>query len=168
MFLYNNPWKDLEQMQREMNSLFTTATRKKKRTFPPVNLYDNEHEVVAEFVLPGLTKKEIDISFENGTLLVKGERSKDENETHTTVRNERAYGAFKRSVEIPVSVEVDNIGADLSSGILTITLPKSEEAKPKKIRMGNVNKDPPPAMVFIDPAIKPIKINPTISNNESI
>lgn len=133
MVMYNNPWKELERMQREMDSLFTSFGKRKYR-FPAVNLYDNDDTVTAEFILPGLRKEDISISFENGSLLVKGERHNEiDTDKYTLVREERNRGSFNRSVDIPVQIEVDAITADFADGILTISLPKAEEAKPKQI-----------------------------------
>lgn len=133
MFMYGNPLAELERMQREMDSLFTHLGRKTHR-FPPVNLYDKEEDIIAEFIIPGLTKEEIFISVENGTLQVKGERKNGiDTEKYEQIREERNAGTFSRTVEIPVAIDVNKVGAELKNGILTITMPKAEEAKPKQI-----------------------------------
>lgn len=133
MFLYDNPWKDLERMQRDMDSLFTRMGRERYR-FPAVNLFDSDEAVTAEFILPGMAKEDLTITFENGSLLVKGERGKSvEGDHYSLVREERNSGVFSRSVEIPIQIETDKITADLKNGILTVIMPKAEEAKPKQI-----------------------------------
>lgn len=132
MFLYDNPWKELERMQRDMDSLFTRMGRPGNR-FPSMNLYDGDDRVTAEFIVPGMKKEDVGITFENGVLTVKGERKGSVDEKYEAVREECNCGAFTRSVDIPVQVDIEKISADLKNGILTVTLPKSEEAKPKQI-----------------------------------
>jgi HSP20 family protein len=133
MFLYDNPWKELERMQRDMDSLFTRMGRSRTR-FPSVNLYDGYDAVSAEFIIPGMVKEDLTITFENGSLVVKGERKTAvDDETYSLVREERNYGTFNRSVDIPVQIDAGSIAADLKNGILTVTMPKAEEAKPKQI-----------------------------------
>lgn len=132
MYLFNNHWNELERMQREMDALFNRFGGRRYR-FPPVNLYDNDAAVVAEWIIPGVAKEDITISFENGTLTVKGERKSAADQSMTVVREERNSGAFSRAVEIPVTIDASKISAALNNGILTITMPKTEEAKPKQI-----------------------------------
>lgn len=132
MYLFDNPWKELDRMQRQMDSLSGRFGARRSR-FPAVNLYDGDDTVTAEFIVPGLTKETVDVTFENGILTVKGERKVTREEKATVVREERNHGTFSRSVEIPVAIEHDKIAAELTNGILTIALPKAEEAKPKQI-----------------------------------
>lgn len=133
MFYYNNPWREMEDFRREMDSLFERVRGSQRVSFPLVNLYDVKENVVAEFVMPGVKREDIDIQFENDILVVKGKRDNDVDEKYSIVRSERFGGEFKRSVEIPVKVDVNKIEATFKNGILTITLPKAEEAKPKQI-----------------------------------
>jgi len=93
---------------------------------------DTTYEVTAE--LPGLSKKDVEITFENGVLTFKGERqfeeSGDEGNFH---RLERRYGAFSRSFVLPTEIETEKVDAKFKSGVLTITLPKAERARSRKI-----------------------------------
>jgi HSP20 family protein len=92
---------------------------------------DNHYEVTAE--LPGLDAKNIDLQLSDGVLTIKGEK-KEEKEEKTKDRyvSERRYGSFRRSLQVPSSVDVDKIEASYKSGVLTVTLPKSAEAKNKQ------------------------------------
>ncbi len=93
---------------------------------------DNSYEVKAE--LPGLKKDEIKISFEDDVLTLSGERkSEDEKKEKNFHRIERRYGKFERSFQLPRNVKADHIKAEYKNGVLTINLPKAEEAKPKEI-----------------------------------
>jgi len=93
---------------------------------------DATYEVKAE--LPGLTKKDVEITFDNGVLTFKGERQFEEsNNDGNFHRLERRYGAFSRSFVLPTEVETDKVDAVFKNGILTITLPKAERARSRKI-----------------------------------
>jgi HSP20 family protein len=100
---------------------------------PPIDIVekDNHYEVTAE--LPGLDAKNIDLQLSEGVLTIKGEK-KEEKEEKTKDRyvSERRYGSFRRSLRVPSSVDADKIEASYKSGILTVTLPKSAEAKNKQ------------------------------------
>jgi len=92
---------------------------------------DNVYEITAE--LPGLDSNNIDLQLSDGVLTIKGEKSEDKEET-TKDRyvSERRYGSFRRALQLPDSVDADKIEASYKSGVLTITLPKSAEAKDKQ------------------------------------
>jgi HSP20 family protein len=95
---------------------------------------DKEIEVIAD--LPGLEKKDIDISLDNGVLVIKGEKKEEYKETDKHVhRMERRYGSFYRALRLPTEVKSDKIEASFKNGVLKITLPKSEEAKKKIARI---------------------------------
>jgi len=103
---------------------------------PSVDVSETKNDLVIKAELPGLDPKDIDISMNNGYLAIKGEKKhekeeKDEND-HLI---ERSYGAFTRSVQLPREVQSDKITASFKNGILRITLPKSEEAKKKEIKI---------------------------------
>jgi HSP20 family protein len=125
-------------LQREMNRLFDQASGDldqglNHRTWaPPVEIFDRGDELVIVAELPGLARKEIDISFDNGQLTLSGQRTAEE-EGRNYHRNERSYGRFERSFQLPASYDANKIKAELRNGILTVTLPKKEEAKPRQI-----------------------------------
>ena len=133
MFFYNNNFKELERMQRDIESLFTQV-EKRRNSFPPVNIYNNGDDIIAQFTVPGMAKKDISITFENGTLIVKGERDTNiSDDKYTLVREERSYGSFSRAIEIPIQINPNSIKASLKNGILSISMTKAEEAKAKQI-----------------------------------
>lgn len=102
---------------------------------PPVDIYETDnHEVVVKAELPDLKREDINLTFENGVLTLKGERKFDTDTKQDNYhRRERRYGAFSRSFTVPNTVDAGRISASYKDGVLTITLPQREEAKPKQI-----------------------------------
>ena len=101
---------------------------------PTLDVFDDKDNLVVKAELPGMKKDEIEVSLHDGTLSIAGER-KCENkfENAEVYRAERFVGRFQRSVSLPTPVASDKVSAQYKDGILTITLPKTEEAKPKQI-----------------------------------
>lgn len=100
---------------------------------PPVDIHEEGDRIVLAVELPGFKQEEITISLENGRLTVAGERTFDRSEGRDYHRLERYYGRFQRSFQLPPSVNTDRIEASLSDGILTLTAPKRDEARPRQI-----------------------------------
>lgn len=105
---------------------------------PALDVYEDKDQFVITAELPGMKKEDIEVSLHNGSLTVSGERKSEyENREESGVyRAERYFGRFQRTVDLPALVAGDGVKADYRDGILTITLPKAEEAKPRQI---NVN-----------------------------
>jgi HSP20 family protein len=103
---------------------------------PPVDIYETEHELVVKTDLPDVDPKNLDIRVENNILTIRGER-KFENKVNESnyLRIERSYGSFARSFALANTVNVEAIKADYQNGVLTLTVPKREEAKPKQIKV---------------------------------
>ena len=103
---------------------------------PPVDIYENGDSLVLKAELPGVNPDEVEIRVEDNTLYLKGNR-KFENEVkeQNYHRVERSYGTFTRTFSLPNSVDADKVGASYKDGILTLTMPKKEEAKPKTIKI---------------------------------
>jgi HSP20 family protein len=106
---------------------------------PAVDIYETEHELVVKADLPDVDEKDLDVRVENNILTIHGERKfeKKVNEDNY-LRVERAYGSFSRSFSLANTVNTDAIMAEYRNGVLTLTIPKREEAKPKQIKV-NVN-----------------------------
>lgn len=102
---------------------------------PPVDIYETpEHEVVLKAELPEMRREDIDITFENNVLTLRGERKAgQEVRKDSFQRMERHYGAFSRSFTLPATIDTARISATYKDGVLTIKLPQREEAKPKQI-----------------------------------
>ena len=139
----DNPFEQLTHLRQEMQRLFESPFAGLTQGFnawaPAVDLFEDKDNVIVKAELPGMKKEDIDVSLHDGTLTISGERKlerkKEEGETY---RSERFYGRFQRSVLLPTSVAADKVNASYRDGILTITLPKSEESKPKQIAV-NLN-----------------------------
>jgi HSP20 family protein len=103
---------------------------------PAVDIYETEHELVVKADLPDVNPQDLDIRVENNILTIRGER-KFENKVseENYLRVERAYGPFSRSFSLANSVKSDAIKADYQNGVLTLNIPKREEAKPKQIKV---------------------------------
>jgi|SRR5579872_531379 len=104
---------------------------------PPVDVYEDEHSVILKMEVPGINEQDLNLSLENHTLTVKGERrfEKEEKEEHFQ-RIERRYGTFLRTFRLPNTVDTDKVAALYDKGILKITLAKRAEARPKQIKVG--------------------------------
>ncbi|PYJ07402.1 MAG: heat-shock protein Hsp20 [Verrucomicrobia bacterium] len=106
---------------------------------PALDLYQNNDNIVAVVELPGMRKEDIELSLHDGTLTISGERKEEASqENGNATRTERSTGKFRRSITLPTQVDVNKITASYKDGILTVTLPKAEEAKPRQIQI-NLN-----------------------------
>src|SRR5580700_9543984 len=103
---------------------------------PPVDIYEDEHNITLNLEVPGIDEKDIDVRIDNHTLTVHGERKIEKEEKEENFRRvERQYGSFTRSFTLPSSVDVGQVSADYSQGVLKINLAKKAEAKPKQIKV---------------------------------
>ena len=143
------PFRDLVSTQREFNRLFGDAFKGffgdeqlSTRTWaPPVDIYEDQNNLVLKADLPGVDPKDVEIKVEDGMLYLRGERKfEKEVKEENYHRVERSYGAFSRSFSLPNSIDADKVTAESKDGQLILTLPKREEAKPKTIKV-NVSKN---------------------------
>lgn len=102
---------------------------------PALDLYQNNDNVVAVVELPGMRKEDIEISLHEGMLTISGERKTESMNGEKAERSERYVGKFRRSITLPARVDTNKVSATYRDGILTVTLPKAEEAKPKQIQV---------------------------------
>ena len=102
---------------------------------PALDLYQNNDNVIAVVELPGMRKEDIEISLHDGMLTIAGERKTETQGGEKAERSERYIGKFRRSITLPTRVNVDKVSATYKDGILTVTLLKAEEAKPKQIQV---------------------------------
>ena len=103
---------------------------------PPVDIYEDEHNITLKLEVPGIDEKDIDVRIENNTLTVQGERKIEKEEKEENFRRvERQYGSFTRSFTLPSSLDPEQVSADYEKGVLKIKLAKKAEAKPKQIKV---------------------------------
>jgi HSP20 family protein len=101
-----------------------------------VDMYETDEDVIVKTSVPGVKAEDIDITVTGDTLTIKGETKAEEKvERANYVRQERRYGAFSRSVTLPTSIVAEQAKAEFDNGVLTLTLPKAEEVKPKAIKV---------------------------------
>jgi HSP20 family protein len=103
---------------------------------PNVDIHETPNELVLEADLPGLEEKDLDVRVENTMLTIRGERKFESRVSEEDyMRLERSYGSFSRSFSLPPTVKAEDIRAEYRNGVLTVRLPKREEAKPKQIKV---------------------------------
>jgi HSP20 family protein len=104
---------------------------------PPVDIYQTgDHEVVIKAELPDMTREQIDLTVENGTLTIKGEKKFPEEVKEEHLRRvERRYGTFSRAFSLPRAVDTARVAAEYKNGVLTVRLPLREEARPRQIKV---------------------------------
>jgi HSP20 family protein len=103
---------------------------------PALDVYEDKDNVYVRAELPGMKREEISLTLHDGSLSISGERkSEDKFKNAEVFRSERFFGRFQRTVTVPTPVQADKVNAQYKDGILTVTLPKAEEAKPKQIEV---------------------------------
>jgi len=136
-----NPWGDvvwdMGRLQREMNRLFENVwpgSGRQDAEFPTLNVWSKGDDIIVSAELPGIKADEVELAVTQNTLTIKGERKAGEDkEENTYHRRERKFGPFVRSIELPEKVDADKASASYEQGVLTISLPRAPEAKPKQI-----------------------------------
>jgi len=139
-----DPFRELNAVQERMNRLFGDVYRaadddvmRRGAWAPPVDIYDSgNHELVIKAELPDMSKDDIEITVENNTLTLRGEKKMDSAmKDECCHRIERTYGTFSRTFSLPTTVDTSKVSADYKNGVLTVKLPVREEAKPKQIQV---------------------------------
>ena len=134
-----DPFREFVTLQDRMNRLFRDTQGQEEAltttTFaPPVDVYEDEHNITLKIEVPGIDEKDIDVRIENNTLTVHGERKFEKEEKEENYRRvERQYGSFTRTFTLPTTVDAEQVQADYDKGVLRIKLAKKAEAKPKQI-----------------------------------
>ncbi len=137
MFWNMDVAQEMDRLRKEMDTVFTNLGRPRSAaTYPLVNAYDGKDAIVVTAELPGMTRDKVNITFTDGILSIRGRLEISENvKGMTPIRQERSEGDFDKTVRIPTKIDQDRISANFVNGILTITMPKAEEAKPKTINI---------------------------------
>jgi HSP20 family protein len=123
-----------EAMDRLFDDSFTRPLDGSKWSMPAIDLYQTDNEVVVKATVPGAKADDVQISVAGNMLTLKGEfKQEDEVKEATYHMREHSYGTFERTVILPTDVQIDKSKAEFENGILTITLPKAEQVKPRPI-----------------------------------
>ncbi|MFZ0138143.1 MAG: Hsp20/alpha crystallin family protein [Candidatus Sulfotelmatobacter sp.] len=138
------PFRELSTLQDRINRAFRESYREGGQDeslatssfAPAVDVYEDEHNVTLKIEVPGIDEKDIDVSLENNTLTVHGERKIEKEEKEENYRRvESQYGSFTRTFNLPPTVDSEKVSAIYDKGVLKVTLPKKAEAKPKQIKV---------------------------------
>ena len=136
------PFREFSTLQDRMNRLFRDTYGSEDEALtstafaPPVDVYEDEHNITLKIEVPGIDEKDIDVRLENNTLTVHGERKFEKEEKEENFRRvERRYGSFTRSFTLPNTIDAENVTANYDKGVLNIKLAKKSEAKPKQIKV---------------------------------
>jgi HSP20 family protein len=137
-----NPWTPFDRLptlRDELNRIFDSAFPTRDSGLfsgwtPALDVYDEKDNFVVKVELPGMKKEDINLSLHDGVLTVSGERKHEREQKEAgTFRSERYFGRFQRSVTLPARVNAGDVKASYKDGVLSIDLPKAEEAKPRQI-----------------------------------
>lgn len=145
MFRWTNATYPINRLQGQMDRLFDTVAVPaanlwpqdwfERRTAPALNVWEDEQNLYAEAELPGLAMEDIDVVTTADELRIKGEHKADESKDVTVHRRERRVGAFSRVLRFPIEIDPEKVQATLKDGVLTVTLPKAETARVRKIEV---------------------------------
>jgi len=131
--LYGSPFRELRRLQEEMDRLTRSATI--PQGFPAINVYAHQDGIMITAELPGVKEDELDITVHRDTVTLRGQRQDQPEGAQGYHRRERRSGAFGRTFSLPFNVDPDRVEAKLRDGILTLTLHRPEQDKPKRIRV---------------------------------
>lgn len=145
VFRYRNVRHSMHQLRDEMDRLLTgffgesinRGSCSGSRGQPAVNVWERDDAVMVELEVPGVKSDQVEISVVGGELSLKIERPDPGQEGVTFHRRERPVGSFARVLRLPTDVDADRVEAELRDGVLTISLPKAESAKPRKIKVAS-------------------------------
>ena len=140
---YTDPFRDMAMLQDRINRLSGDTFRQDDDVtrggswIPPVDIYENDkHELVLVAELPDMTRDDIDVTVENSTLTIRGEKKMSGDVREEQYRRiERNFGAFSRSFTLPSTVDATKVRAEYKNGVLMIRLPLREEAKPRQVKV---------------------------------
>jgi HSP20 family protein len=138
---FRNPWAEFERFRQSLDQYsqnFPSADARYGRAtvFPPINMYEDKDHLVIKAEIPGVKSEDLDISLEGETLTLKGTRKPQNGENQNSFhRREIERGTFSRALSLPVRVDPDNISALLKNGVLTVTISKASEVKPRRVQV---------------------------------
>lgn len=132
------PWTEMNRLSREMDRLFGrggngVTGQLGVGNYPALNVWEEDDKLHAEAELPGFSLDDLEIYVTGNQLTIKGQRRPPEHDSGTWHRQERGYGMFSRMMELPGEIDGDKVSAEFKNGVLNISLPKSEAAKPRRI-----------------------------------
>ena len=137
-----SPLSEMNRLARELDSVFGGISGSNDLWSPPVDVEETGDELILTAELPGMKHEDIDIELEDGVLTIQGEKKEERKDEGTQgLLYERRWGSFTRKFTLPRAVDAGNIKANYENGILTISIPKAEEAKGRKIEITSGGRD---------------------------
>src|SRR5919199_6485746 len=135
MFYGGDPFREMRRLQDEVNRLFQTAAAPRSGGFPAINVYARQDGVVITAELPGVKQDDLEITVHRDTVTLRGERQDDVEDARAYHRRARGQGGFARTFGLPFQVDPEEVEAKLVDSVLTLTLQRPEQDKPKRIRV---------------------------------
>ncbi len=137
-----SPWNALRELETHFNRMFNdeNGTTVPKDWIPAVDVSESDEAYIVDWDIPGMKREDITLEVFENTLMVRGERKaehEDEDKKRGYHRVERSYGSFQRSIRIPGGFNPDEVTANFNDGVLRVTLPKTDEARPRQIPVNN-------------------------------
>ncbi|HHD64713.1 MAG TPA: Hsp20/alpha crystallin family protein [Desulfobulbaceae bacterium] len=138
---FRNPWAEFERIRQGLDELSQNLVSEGKShmqatVYPPLNMYETKDALILKAELPGVKAEDLEISVEGDTLSMQGTRKRNQAKENISYhRREIETGNFSRALALPTKIDLDNIMAGLSNGILTITLQKADEVKPRQVKI---------------------------------
>jgi HSP20 family protein len=138
---FGNPWTEFDRIRRSLDQFSQNYSNDELRygratVFPPINVYEENESLVIKAEIPGVKTEDLDISLEGETLTLAGKRKPlDDSGQKAFHRREIERGSFSRALSLPVKVDPDKVSASLKNGILTITISKAAEIKPRQVKV---------------------------------
>lgn len=134
--LENSPWLALRRLQEEMNDWFDGSSFTAPAQFPAINVWGDSEKLVAHVELAGVAAGDVEVTVNGNILHIAGERRAGPQQAESTLhRSEREFGKFNRSIELPYRVDSGSVEARFKDGVLSVTLPRLPEEKPRKIEI---------------------------------
>ncbi len=142
MLVRHTPWKELESWlwdrSRDLSQMASNGDSREPLWQPAVDVHENTERVLLVADLPGLEQSDVDITIDQNVLSIRGERKAPPPPEGEYQHLERAHGTFTRAFTLPATIDVEAIKAEMKFGVLTITLPKKAEAKPRQIKIASM------------------------------
>lgn len=126
--------REMHRLQDSLNQMLSVNAESQSSEYPLVNVWTSPNGAIVRVEVPGIAPDSVDISLMNDTLTIKGSRTPEELKGgESRHRQERGYGQFARSLQLPFSINADQVQANFANGVLQVTLPRAEAEKPRKI-----------------------------------
>jgi len=137
---FRNPWAEFERIRQGFDQLSRNFAGRDVQygdanVFPPLNIFEDRESLIVKAEIAGVNSQNLEISLEGETLTIQGIRKKSNNETLSYHRREIERGNFSRAISLPVKVDPDTVSAKLKNGILTVTINKAAEVKPRQVNV---------------------------------